>query len=185
MGYPKPWLPYNKEQNFAEKIVHTYQSFACKKMVLVLNIAYCQNEWQTPFDKISGQIEVVQNQYPAEGKLFSLRLAIPKLLDCDYVFIQNIDNPFVSVPLLKLLAKHITPEGYTTPTFEQKGGHPILVSQAVIQSIHEFKDYTYDSNLRDILAAFNRTKIAVPSEEILININTQEDYALLFGHSIL
>jgi len=181
MGYPKPWLRYNEKQSFANKIVQTYRTFGCNRIVLVINSAFCENKWEKNLAEIPSSTKIFQNNQPSRGKIFSLCLAAPELLSCDHVFIQNIDNPFVSTQLLELLAANHSPLGYTTPTYKTKGGHPILVSQQIIQRINKLKSYTYDTNLRDILSQFKRKRIALSSDKILTNINTPDDYNKYFN----
>ena len=92
-------------------------------------------------------------------------------------FIQNIDNPFVNSSLLKKMIPLISTDSFVSPTYNNKGGHPVLISNSIIETILENEDTSV--TLRNKLEKFN--KIVMPAnKEVLINMNTVEDYIKYF-----
>ncbi|MCP3931260.1 MAG: NTP transferase domain-containing protein [Bacteroidetes bacterium] len=174
MGYPKPWLEDDKKNSFAEKLVKKYKEFGCEKIVLVINEDFCRPPWTSKIELISQNANIIKNTQPEKGRFFSLQLAASQLISSDYVFIQNVDNPFVNLRLLQMLLINKVKNGYTVPTFGRKGGHPILVSREIIRLIDKMEDHTL--NLRNVLMCFNRKNVMVPWQKILANINTPEKY---------
>ena len=174
MHQPKPWLLTRDGLTFAESIVRTFHAFGCQNIVFVINHAFVSDMHAKDIDRISQMAKVVRNNDPNLGRFHSLKLAAQHLHSSDYVFVQNVDNPFMPPELLTQLAHHKKQNGYAVPTFHSKGGHPILLSQSVVQYIQKSKGSDHD--LRSVLRTFERKNVAVPWEEILLNINTKDAY---------
>ena len=93
------------------------------------------------------------------------------------VFIHNVDNPFVCQETLELLYENFYNCDYCVPTFENKGGHPIIISNKIIQKTF---DLPGDKNLNEFLRQFIRKNVPVQDNKISLNINTKEDYEKYF-----
>ena len=61
------------------------------------------------------------------------------------------------------------------PVYLSKGGHPVLISSEIIRYIKETEDI---ANLRNLLNRFERREVKVDRTDVLVNINTPEDYDL-------
>lgn len=174
MGFPKPWLKNNDGSFFVEKLVNTYSNWGCNKIVVVINDAFCQAPWTSKIKLISKAADIVVNVQPEKERFYSLKLAAKHLVSSDFVFVHNVDNPFVSLELLELLNTNKIVNGYTTPTYNGKGGHPILVSGEIIRQIDKLEDHSL--NLRDVIKRFERKNITVSWQQVLTNVNTKKKY---------
>ena len=173
MGEAKFTLSYSENKTFLEEIVHQYHSFGCKQIVVVLN--------EKGFDYIKNNrinfpenIFLIANKYVERGRFYSIKLGVLRIYSENTpVFIHNTDNPFVNQKVLqKLLLNNNA--GYISPAYQGKGGHPILISKNIVQQIlFESKNNIV---LSEFLKKFERKRIEVDYENILVNINTPEDY---------
>ena len=179
MGVPKLSLRFDKNQTFAEKIVHTYQAAGCKKIVLVVNRQgqkFLRHQKLFPSDN---NVSVVFNAYPERERFFSLQTGLKSLRNGMPVFIQNIDNPFVRTATLQKLIRAFKPGAFVVPRYNRHGGHPILLSAKIVNDLVAFPDYR--QNLRSFLQAYPKIICPVEDENLLANINTPEAYRKYFG----
>jgi CTP:molybdopterin cytidylyltransferase MocA len=174
MGYPKPWLQFDKGKTFLEQIVNLYLNCKIKRIVIVLNHKYYSPEWSAIIEKIEKSASIILNHKVEKGRLFSIFTGLQELKASDYIFIHNIDNPFIKVDQIQKLQRHPTPEGVTIPAYHGKGGHPVLISQKLSHYILELSDLT--PTLKDIFMKFKRYKIELDNQNILINLNTESAY---------
>lgn len=179
MDFPKPWLPFNKNQTFLEKIVKEYFRFGCRQMIVVINEAYCDAQQELHLNDLAKYAKIILNKHPKKGKSYSIYSGMKKISDCPYLFVQNIDNPFIDLELLTAIYQSRNEDGYTVPVFENKGGHPILIGKQIIEELRNVNPESF--NLRELLNDYHRTEIEYSKSEILANINTQEDYNSFFN----
>ncbi|HEX7412879.1 MAG TPA: NTP transferase domain-containing protein [Bacteroidia bacterium] len=173
MNSPKPFLKYGNRA-FIEKIIGEFSTCNFSEIVVVLNHELLGAVNEENVSKISGKCIVVKNDNPEMGRYHSIKLGINKIIGADFCFIHNVDNPFVSSSLIKELYKNRNENGYTLPVYKDRGGHPVLLSKKIIETIHE--DILTLATLKDVLKNFNRKELVVNDERILININTPEEY---------
>jgi len=176
MNYPKAWLPYNESESFLSHIVNEYEKFGCKKIVVVLNNQFFTDR-SDELSELREKATVVKNLFPGNGRTFSIQLALEHVDELDFAFIHNVDNPFVESETLKRLSEERNVEGFTSPRYLGKGGHPILLSKKVISKLSK---YNPQRNLKEILAFIPRIQVEVEDESILYNINTPADYEQYF-----
>lgn len=170
MGKPKAFLEFNDELSFIEKISQEYQSFGVRNIIIVRNNI---DNWFDFIDK-NKNIETVINKNPEKGRFSSIILGINKLIDKEFIFIQNIDNPFVNQQILSKIYNSKEKNSYVSPVYELKGGHPILVHKNIFTQI--LNKNNKNQNLKHILQPFKRINVLINNKNILLNINTQEDY---------
>ncbi len=96
---------------------------------------------------------------------------IPNTENC---FIHNSDNPFINQEILNKVYTNKKNDGYVSPTYNGRGGHPILISKPIIEKIINSSEN--NSNFRDIINKFPSKKIEINNKEILTNINTKSEY---------
>ena len=178
MGQPKAFLNYDEGNTFLEKIVREYIKAGISKIILVINPTSHGIQDKLAVSSIIEKISVIYNKNPERGRLFSIKLGLTKLDKTDHCFIQNIDNPFISSELIKRMIPLIENESYVSPTYNRKGGHPVLLSNTICRHIININDPS--ATLRTILRNFN--KVVMPAnKEVLININTEEDFYNYFS----
>jgi molybdenum cofactor cytidylyltransferase len=173
MNFPKPYLNIDGV-TFIDKIIDTYFTQGIETICVVMNEEFCKDEWEYFLEKSKDKIMLIKNENPILGRFHSLKLGLKKVLDNDFCFIQNIDNPFVNNNLILNLWKNRNEDGFVSPLFNGNGGHPILISKKIIQQLDEMRDE--DLNLKEVLKKFPKTVVEVDDETILMNINTPEQY---------
>lgn len=176
MNYPKAWLMYNEQETFLESIINSYQQKGIKPIV-VLNVAFMENSWKPFLERILGKAIVIKNCHPEKGRLYSLALGLNELKTEEAVFIHNVDQPFVESEVINELFKNFEPNGITLPSFNGKNGHPVLIGNPVIKElINHYSEY---KTLKDVWKFFPKKRIEVNSKNVLININTPDEYKSL------
>jgi molybdenum cofactor cytidylyltransferase len=179
MGKPKHALKLSNGSTFLESLVRQYLDFGCDKIVVVLNPVGLQSGEDSVFLKHRG-VSFVENPMPEQGRFLSIKLGL-KILGYDLpVFMQNVDNPFAAKRVLEKLKKHISDFDFVKPVYEGKGGHPVLLGPKTISA--SLKQPSTDLNFKNFLESFIGTKVEVDDENILININTPEDYERFFSN---
>jgi len=173
MGMPKHELWFSEESTFLEHIIQVYQKFVALQIVLVINDRDVFGRFLYEED-----LKIVINKNPEFGRFHSIQLGLKEINDAP-VFIQNIDNPFVSPGLLMTLEKGIEEADFAVPVHDGKGGHPVLLSQKIIQKV--VGNYQQDMKLNDVLKHFERKDVPMHDPYILVNINTEEDYLKYFS----
>jgi len=182
MFFPKAYLLYGGE-TFLKKIVDEYYYSGIKHIYVVLNDNFCNGKWAKYIEEVKLKATIIKNANPELGRFHSLKLGIKEILNdssaitagLEFCFIQNIDNPFINKEIIKKLMSSRNSAGYTSPQFMGKNGHPVLISKKIIEHINNLPDENY--NLRTILSGFKKRQIKVNNDNILININTADDYA--------
>jgi len=172
----KSELLFDSEQNFFQKITGEYLKFGCKEITVVMNTEN-YNSLKTKI-KIPEKIKIVINKFPEKGRFYSLKTGISELQKTDFCFIQNIDNPFTDNTVLELLASNSDKADYMIPSYKNNGGHPILISEEIINAIKETSEESV--NMKDFLNRFKKHYVKHKDEKILANINTLSDYHFYF-----
>jgi len=178
MGVPKLSLPFDENRTFAAKIIQTYQSAGCEKIVVVVNRQGREFLQSQESFFAESNISVVFNTFPERERFYSLLTGLKTLNDERPVFIQNIDNPFVEPALLLRLVNAFEPEAFVVPYYNGHGGHPVLLSGKIVNNLLASSDYR--QNLRDFLQAYPKISCAVEDKKILININSLQEYREYF-----
>jgi len=177
MKQPKAFLKFDKNRTFLEKITNAYIEAGIDDIILVINASSLNNENKIILSHLGKKIILINNKNPEKGRLFSIKLGLSTLNNSKGCFIQNIDNPFVNSELLIKMIPLVKINSYVSPTFNKRGGHPILISKSIYDTIIEINDVS--ATLRNKLERFN--KVILPSNEnVLININTINDYTKYF-----
>lgn len=178
MKQQKPFLKFDENKFFINKIIDNFMEFGCDKIIVTFNEGVSQwNEFINQFDNNSS-IQFVPNKHPEYERFYSIKTGLEYIGNPDYCFIQNVDNPFIDYDILKTIYLSRTDSGYTVPIYDAKGGHPVLLGKYVIQQIKD--ENNIDKNLKEYLNRFERINAEVNSDKIHININTQEEYDKFF-----
>ncbi|MEI7597640.1 MAG: NTP transferase domain-containing protein [Bacteroidota bacterium] len=179
MGEPKALLKWDNSTAFLEKIIKEYINAGCTQincMVNPLTITLCE-----ALD-LPKCVKLVVNPKPELGRFSSIRIAAQEVKNSNFCFIQNVDNPFVSADIIEKIWKKRDSKSWCSPIYSGKGGHPVLISQVIIEQIN--KTQNLDITLHDILKPFQRINIEVNTDAILRNINTPEEYSKYFANKV-
>ncbi|MBE0649432.1 MAG: NTP transferase domain-containing protein [Bacteroidales bacterium] len=178
MGKLKGFLPFDEKRIFLEKIVSEYLTFGCRQVGVVLNEQGMRLYEKMPLQH-KNNITAILNPAPEKERFFSLQTGLKALKPAGAVFLHNVDSPFLKQEVLQYLADNFHKQAYVVPTYQDEGGHPVLLSQEIVKALTEAPDY--DQNLRVFLQNFAQIKVPVNDPGILTNINSPEEYEQYFG----
>jgi molybdenum cofactor cytidylyltransferase len=168
MRTPKPFLLI-EGKSFIDKIADNYRSLGLKNIFIVLNHQFMQF-----LPLRSNASKIIRNFHPEYGRVYSLQTGLKGSLPSDFVFIHNVDNPFVCQEVIRKMWIKKEKNGFVVPMCNGKGGHPILISKEIVSDILASENTSI--SLRDLLKNHKRIEIETDSQEILVNVNTWEDY---------
>ncbi len=171
MGRPKMMLPFDDNRTFLDVITERYSHFGCREIVLVVN---AENSPLVDRTVAKKHVTVVVNTHPEWQRFYSVQLGLKAMKVKSPVFIHNIDNPFVDGELLQKMAAALPVKGYVVPVFQGRGGHPVLLSAEVARQIVASPDPFV--NLKTFLKSFSRVEVESENDNVLVNINTMQDY---------
>lgn len=180
MNRPKFALQFDKNQTFLEKIAYEFYQFGCKEIVIVLNSEGIETAKKLNMN-LPDTIRFTENKYPEKERFYSIQTGLNALTDFQFVFISNIDNPFVDQEVLTALYKYKTEADYIVPVYKDKGGHPILINKRIAEALKNTDDQT--QHLGIFLKLFNRKQIP-STQHITININTKQEYLSYFNERL-
>jgi len=173
MGKPKFLLEHVSGETFLHRLITVYQRAGIHEMVVVVNNIDFKNQLEY-FSTLPERVKIIQNPTPEQGRLLSIQLGTGALSGNTPCFIHNIDNPFVENNLLEQLHHSLGEAGYLKPVFAGKGGHPIFISDKIVAVLrdetNEFQDF------KQLLDSFYGKRLEVEFEEVVLNVNTREDY---------
>ncbi|MBC8485146.1 MAG: NTP transferase domain-containing protein, partial [Bacteroidetes bacterium] len=138
MNSRKPFLHFDKDNTFIEKIISTYLKWGCQEIVIVIN-KDVKNQ-RDFFDLLPEKVMYVLNEHPEFERFYSVKLGLATIRNASFCFIQNVDNPFINSAILDLLYEHRSDEKYVFPVFGNKGGHPVLLNRKNIDRICKWNE---------------------------------------------
>lgn len=165
---PKPFLQFGGV-SFIENIATEYSRFGLTDIVLVLNERFMR--YISGSKHLSG---IVPNHHPEYGRFYSLQIGLKELYKSDFIFIHNVDNPFVDRAVLQEMWLKKKEDGFVVPIYGGRGGHPVLISGMIARDIISMKGT--GCTLRDVLGDYRRIEVETEFEKVLANINTWEEY---------
>ncbi|NQU35489.1 MAG: NTP transferase domain-containing protein [Bacteroidetes bacterium] len=172
MGNHKYLLKIGDGTTFLESIAKQYDSFGCSSIIIVLN-----KDGYNEFNKLEIMLppksHIVVNNNPELGRFYSIKTGA-KIVSSDYTFIHNVDNPYAKKNLLNQLYRYRISYDVIKPIIFGKGGHPILISRAVINKLK--KEKRSELKLNEFISIFSTKEIDVNDKTILLNINTPSDF---------
>ena len=172
MGYPKPWLKTKRNNTFLAEIITVYKQLGVNNITVVLNKEFTTAIWEKEISEIKPNVTIIRNREVNKGRLFSVQLGL-KAANSDYVFIQNVDNPYIEKDVLKQLISISEKKEITIPSYKGKGGHPVIINSTVKREI--ISNYNNYKTLKDVFNHFPKKYVIVNSSTVLVNINTRKD----------
>ncbi len=170
MGLPKWQLKMPNGDFFYNSLINIFQQFGCNTILVINEHDHLNLAPQLKSKKISFAL----NRRLDLGRSYSLQCGLKNLSSVDYCFVHNIDNPYLSNDLLNTLLLNIINFDFALPEHNGKGGHPLLINSKIISRILSLENNYLE--FREVLAEFNGTRVPYKQPEILLNINTPEDY---------
>lgn len=173
MGVPKWSLAYDAQSTFLQHIIEVCHHAGSQEIIVILN-ANDEIHFRDKFPELPSYVKIVINRNPDWERYYSLKLGIDNLSAPNTVLMCPIDNPAIEIPLIHTLFNAQDDSYYVYPTFKNKGGHPILLSQKLVEKIKQSNENTL--HLKTFLESHTLKAVEVESENILLNINNFIDY---------
>lgn len=174
IGCPKWQLKMPNGEYFVQHLLRQFSQFECETVLVVNADDY---EFLSKDEYFSNIPLAINNRYDL-GRLYSLQCGLRQISSVMPCFVHNIDNPYVNQELLSHIYKGLAGFDYALPHFEGRGGHPLLIGEVLVQRILSIANSTTD--FRDVIQGFRGNRIPFGTPEILLNINTPEDYSQFF-----
>lgn len=181
MGYPKALLPLDSDL-FLTRIMKTSQTAGLGKPIVVLGKS--APEIQSTID--IRQADIVVNPDPDRGQLSSIQLALAALQpDCIAIMIWPVDQPLVSMELVRKLAQLFLSSDklIACPVHKEKRGHPAIFRRDLF---HEFIEVPLDEGPKKIVLRHRADTVVLPSNEAgtVHDIDTPHDYEITCGKTL-
>jgi CTP:molybdopterin cytidylyltransferase MocA len=179
MGQNKALLKFTSSFSFLDQLISEYNHAGVKDIIVV-----CQYPIPKTHPNINSyphlNLKFTINNQNELGRGYSIYLGLKACKNNDWVFIQNIDNPFTSRLLIQRMLSSRISSHSLAPINNQKKGHPILIASSIVESIKQQDASTY--YFKDIIAQFPQTLVPWDDNGILANINTFEEYENWIHH---
>lgn len=173
MGQPKMFLKIN-HKTLCEKLVLQYRRAGVKKIAVVISEQSLAPEFNKELNWLGRHAEIILNRFPERGRTNSIISGINFYKNADACFIQNVDNPGLSVQLINNMLAVVKKDGYVVPEIAGQSGHPVLLGKKVFQYIMNLKGY--DWILKDELKQFKKNYVLSADDSIFQNLNTEQDW---------
>jgi CTP:molybdopterin cytidylyltransferase MocA len=157
-----------------ERLTNIYCSAKFLNPVIILNHRFFSQPWLETINKLSIKSVVLKNQFPNLGRSHSIRLGLYLMKDKSFCFLQNIDNPDISIDLLDKMISACNEDAYVVPANNGETGHPILIGKKIIEHLSSLRSPNWI--LKDELKKFKRIIIDAPYNNVLLNLNTESDW---------
>jgi len=144
-------LMFDKQKTFLGKIVQEYLDFNCNEIIIVMNSDGIKLKEQLNLS-FPINVKFILNKHPEKERFLSLKVGLKSLTEHNFTFMQNIDNPFVSQKILNTLYSNSVSDDYIIPSYKNKGGIPVLLSEQITSSI--INETENDINLKEYLQNF-------------------------------
>jgi molybdenum cofactor cytidylyltransferase len=192
MGSPKGLLQYSNKP-LLKAHIDNFKTKSNDKVIVVLGHSHKEYLNELPFlnkslNKLNDNIYTVINQEPERGQFSSLiegLKAFSNNSDAKACFIQPIDSLPPDNEIFYYLTDQLSNKYLVVkPTFEGRGGHPVLLSSTFIKILLEIDSDDPKARLDLQIGALNENQIRkVPVEDKLIitNVNTLSDYKKIKG----
>ena len=191
MGRLKALLPWG-DKTLLEHQIDSLLEAGVDTVVVVLG--HRRNELQPLVDNIDRVRHVYNSDY-RQGKTTSVRAGIRALEGVqqdgdDALLILNVDQPRSAETVRRIVAQHVDglrgefqdrPHLITVPTHRGKGGHPVVLSASLVPEMAEISEDTL--GLKAVVKghAADTNRVEVGSPEILLDLNTPEEYDRALG----
>lgn len=174
----KALLPFSKTKSFVCHLVETYLKLQNARILVVVNLNN-EDRIKKACVKFENKIQFVLNVNAEKGRHWSVLTALKQVELGRGVFIQNIDNPFTSVALLRAMLRSYQPNSFLVPQFNGKNGHPLLLGSNLVAEMKTNSDTITD--LKHFLNKQEKRSLITQEKAILANINSPEEYGKWFS----
>lgn len=170
MGRPKGLLEY-RGGTWLEAQVKVLQSQGIERVVLVLGAD--AGAYEAVMARLSG-VEARLNPDPDRGPFSSLQVGLEGITGSCWV--SPLDVPIMD-DLNGFSVALSADEDAVVPTFEGRGGHPVLLSEPFIQRLLAVDPASPAARLDHQLRLAKTIRVPVSDPRVVLNLNTPEAWA--------
>ena len=175
MGQLKALLPW-RGQTLLEHQTAALLDGGAERVVVVLG--HRADELRPLLEGNAGIVWTLNPDY-RQGKTTSIRAGLSALDPAAVadILLLNVDQPRSAADVARILSVHRARGcAFTVPTYQGKGGHPIVLSAALLPELRQISEETQGIKaiVRRRPESVNRTPLDNP--EILLDLNTPEQY---------
>lgn len=174
----KALLPFSKTKSFVCQLIETYLKLQNARILVVVNLNN-EDRIKKACVKFENKIQFVLTVNAEKGRYWSVLTALKQVESGRGVFIQNIDNPFTSVELLRAMLRSYQPNSFLVPQLNGKNGHPLLLGSNLVAEMKTNSDTITD--LKRFLNNKEKRSLITQEKAILANINSPEEYEKWFS----
>ena len=175
MGQLKALLPWQGTSLLKHQVA-SLRAGGVDRVVVVLG--HRSDELKAELAEIEGVSWQLNPDY-LQGKTTSIKAGLSTLgkEQLDAILILNVDQPRSADVIRSLLKEHLSQGSLITiPTYNGRGGHPIILSRSLLDELREIDEETYG-----IKAVVQRHRDATrrvekDTPEVLWDLNTPEEY---------
>lgn len=170
MGSDKANLLFTKEHTFLDQLILQYSLTDISQIAII-----AQDSKILSFASQNNiPISFIQNMHPEKGRSYSIYLGLQQLKELDFVFIQNIDNPFTTKELIELMINQAQDKNVLFPYVNEKRAHPVLLPFSLVNQILSEDVSSFD--FKKYLSSFPSQHLPWLDSRLRANINTMEEY---------
>ena len=136
MGREKALLPFSESESFICHLFEIYSYLTDSDIIVIVNSENSSAIKQS-LGKIDKRVKFVLNPNPEKGRFWSILTGLKQMEKGRGVFIQNIDNPFISIKLLNGMLENYQSNSFLVPEFNGENGHPLLLGSFLVQELIE------------------------------------------------
>ena len=175
MGQLKALLPW-QGSNLLECQVNSLTAGGVSRIIVVLG--HRKEELACLLEGRPG-LEWVHNPDYLQGKTTSLKAGLRALGEPaeSAILILNVDQPRSPQTVARVVQEHaISGSLITIPTHGGKGGHPIVLSTALLPELIEVSEET--AGLKAVVRrhSADTQRVELATAEVLVDLNTPDDY---------
>ena len=171
MGEMKALLPLG-DKLAIEKLIEEYKNSKIDELVVI--VGYNGKKLESVIKSLfpTDFVRVVHNENYEEG-MFSSVVAGVKEVKYDNILLGLVDNPLINSEIIDMILKEFDFEHIVIPSFEKKGGHPVVFPEIIK---YEILSQKY-STLKEVFDKFKDRIVYVEApKEVTIDMDTREDY---------
>ncbi len=175
MGQLKALLPWQGDTLLARQL-DALSNAGIDRIVVVLG-----HRWEELRAELEGRpgVDWVVNPDYLQGKTTSIKAGLRALAPPvpESLLLLNVDQPRSAATLDYLLRQHRAAASLVTiPTYDGKGGHPIILDAALLDELRRIDEET--QGLRAVARRHKEftQRVAVDTPEVLWDLNTPEQY---------
>jgi len=171
MGEMKALLPLG-DKLVIEKLIEEYKNSKIDELVVV--VGYNGKKLESIIKSLfpTDFVRVVHNENYEEGMFSSVVVGV-KEAKYDNILLGLVDNPLINSEIIDMILKEFDFEHIVIPSFEKKGGHPVVFPKIIKDKILSQKY----STLKEVFDKFKDRIVYVEApKEVTIDMDTREDY---------